>query len=139
MVESKSIISHVSVGTNDFQRAIAFYDAVLSTLGCRRVMEHADTLAWGKSFPEFWVHVPIDGEQASVGNGTHVSFDAATKQQVHEFYDAALEAGATEDGPPGPRPHYGQPYYGCFVRDLDGNKIEATYWDLDKARELGMI
>ena len=42
---------------------------------------------------------------------------------------AALEAGASGDGPPGPRPHYGAPYYGCFVRDLDGHKIEAAFWD----------
>ena len=50
--------------------------------------------------------------------------------------NAALEAGASPDGPPGPRPHYGEPYYGCFVRDLDGHKIEATFWDLDQVYEL---
>ena len=52
------------------------------------------------------------------------------------FYDAALEAGASPDGPPGPRPHYGEPYYGCFVRDLDGHKIEAAYWDAELVYEL---
>ncbi len=139
MAEDQSILSHVSVGTNDFERAVAFYDAVLVTLGCRRVMEHPDTVAWGKSFPEFWVHTPIDGQQASVGNGTHVGFNAATRQEVHDFYDAALKAGAKGDGPPGPRPHYGPPYYGCFVRDLDGHKIEATYWDVEQARALGLM
>ena len=63
MAENQSIISHVSVGTNDFERAIAFYDAVLTTLGCQRIMEHPGTVAWAKSFPEFWVHIPIDGQQ----------------------------------------------------------------------------
>ena len=139
MTENHSLISHMSVGTNDFERAIAFYDAVLTTLGCWRIMEHQGAIAWGKLFPEFWVQAPIDGQRASAGNGTHVGFAAATQQEVHDFYEAALEAGAAPDGPPGPRPHYGQPYYGCFVRDLDGHKIEATYWDLEKARELGMI
>ena len=60
----------------------------------------------------------------------------ARLRTVHAFYDAALEAGASPDGPPGPRPHYGEPYYGCFVRDLDGHKIEAAYWDAELVYEL---
>jgi catechol 2,3-dioxygenase-like lactoylglutathione lyase family enzyme len=139
MADDQSILSHVSFGTNNFERAAAFYDAVLAALGCRRIMEHEDTIAWGKSYPEFWVHTPLDGQAASVGNGTHICFSAATKEEVHGFYEAALAAGAADEGPPGPRPQYGPPYYGCFVRDLDGHKIEATWWDLAKARELGMM
>jgi predicted lactoylglutathione lyase len=65
-----------------------------------------------------------------VGNGTHVGFIAPTREAVHSFYEAAIAVGATDDGPPGPRPDYGEPYYGCFVRDLDGHKIEASYWDM---------
>ncbi|WP_088346980.1 MULTISPECIES: VOC family protein [Rhodomicrobium] len=129
MDENPSVISHVSIGTNDFGRAVAFYDAVLGVLGCKRVMEHPGAVAWGKLYPEFWVQTPIDGGRATIGNGTHFGFIAASKAQVHAFYDAALEAGATADGPPGPRPHYGEPYYGCFVRDPDGHKIEASFWD----------
>lgn len=124
-----SIVSHVSVGTNDFPRATAFYDRVLAALGCRRIMEHPGAVAWGKLFPEFWVQTPIDGQPASVGNGTHVAFLADSRDAVHAFFEAALAAGGTDDGPPGPRPHYGAPYYGCFVRDPDGHKIEATFWD----------
>jgi catechol 2,3-dioxygenase-like lactoylglutathione lyase family enzyme len=56
-----SILSHVSIGTVDFARAAAFYDAVLPTLGIARVMEHADAVAYRKAFPEFWVQIPIDG------------------------------------------------------------------------------
>lgn len=124
-----SIISHVSIGTNDFTRACAFYDRVLPALGCRRILEHPGAVAWGKQFPEFWVQTPIDGAPASVGNGTHVGFIAPSQEAVDAFYRAALEAGAQGDGAPGPRPHYGAPYYGCFVRDLDGHKVEAAYWD----------
>jgi catechol 2,3-dioxygenase-like lactoylglutathione lyase family enzyme len=102
-------------------------------------MEYPGAVAWGRQFPEFWVHSPLNAQRATVGNGTHVSFIALTKGDVHDFYTAALEAGALADGPPGPRPHYGAPYYGCFVRDLDGHKIEATYWDVDLARKLGII
>jgi catechol 2,3-dioxygenase-like lactoylglutathione lyase family enzyme len=134
--ENPSILSHVSIGTNDFARALRFYDRVLPALGCKRIMEHPGAAAYGKLYPEFWVQTPIDGGPASIGNGTHVGFVAPTKDAVHAFYDAALAAGATGEGEPGPRPHYGEPYYGCFVRDPDGHKFEATYWDMALVHQL---
>ena len=127
--ENPSIMSHVSIGTNDFERAIAFYDKVLEPLGGKRIHEFPEGVAYGKVFPEFWVGNAFDGQSSSVGNGTHFGFWADSKEQVDEFYRTALEAGATDDGPPGPRPLYGEPYYGAFVRDPDGHKIEAAYWD----------
>lgn len=128
--ENPSLISHISFGTNDFDRALLFYDKALAPLGCRRIMEHPGAVAYGKVYPEFWVQTPIDGYPASVGNGTHVGFVAATTEAVQAFYEAALAAGGTDNGPPGKRPHYGESYYGCFVRDPDGHKIEATFWDM---------
>lgn len=133
MDDNPSMMSHVSIGTNDFDRAAAFYDAVLAVLGCKRIMEYPGAVAWGKFYPEFWVQTPIDGGTAAPGNGTHFGFIASSKDQVHAFYDAALKSGGTADGAPGGRPHYDAAYYGCFVRDLDGHKIEATYWDAEKA------
>jgi catechol 2,3-dioxygenase-like lactoylglutathione lyase family enzyme len=124
-----SALSHVSLGTNRYPEAVAFYDAVLATLGCRRLMEHDDACCWGKAYPEFWVQQPIDGRPATVGNGSHIGFVAADRAQVDAFWAAALAAGAQGEGAPGPRPHYGAPYYGCFVRDLDGHKVEAACWD----------
>lgn len=129
-----SILSHLSIGTNDFERATAFYDAVMPTLGAGRIMEHPGAIAWGKRYPEFWVQRPIDGQPASVGNGAHIGFIAPSKEAVHAFHEAALGAGGTDDGAPGPRPEYGAPYFGCFVRDLDGHKIEATFWDMALAK-----
>ena len=126
-----SILSHVSIGTNDFDRAIAFYEPVMASLGCRRVIEHTAAIGYGKAFPEFWVQRPIDGQPAGVANGVHVCFLAGSKAEVDAFYAAAMTAGATDDGAPGPRPEYGEPYYACFVRDLDGHKIEAMFWDGD--------
>jgi hypothetical protein len=61
-----------------------------------------------------------------MGNGVHVAFNATSEQMIHAFHRAALEAGGTDDGAPGPRPDYGPDYFGAFVRDLDGNKIEAV-------------
>ena len=128
--ENPSILSHVSLGTNDMDKATAFYDKALAPLGIRRV-EILDNFAaaYGKQYPEFWINLPADEKPASTGNGVHVGFIANSKEQVQAFYDAALDAGGTDNGAPGPRPHYGEPYYGCFVIDPDGNKIEATFWD----------
>ncbi len=130
MDDIPSILSHVSIGTNQFEQALAFYDAVLPVLGCRRLMEHPDAVAYGKQYPEFWLQTPFDGQPATVGNGTHIGFIAPTKAAVHAFYEAALAAGGQDEGAPGARADYGEPYYGCFVRDLDGHKIEAAFWDL---------
>ncbi|MFC4351958.1 VOC family protein [Fodinicurvata halophila] len=129
--EPSSILSHVSLGTNDFARATAFYDAVLGALGIGRVMEHSGAVAYGRAFPEFWIQTPIDGQSAGLANGSHVAFLADTREQVDAFWQTALEEGATGDGEPGPRPIYGEPYYGCFLRDPDGHKIEAMVWEED--------
>lgn len=128
-MDNPSIISHVSLGTNDFARAVRFYDAVLAPLGCRRLVEHPGAVAYGKVYPELWIQVPIDGAAASAGNGTHVAFVAASRAAVDAFFAAAVDAGAAPDGAPGPRPAYSAAYYGCFVRDPDGHKVEATFWD----------
>ena len=133
---SPSIISHVSIGTNDFDKARAFYDAVMPTVGAKVHMEHPGAIAYGRMFPEFWLCLPHDGKPASIGNGFHMGFIADNKKQVHAFYDAAIAAGATCDGPPGPRPLYSEAYYGCFVLDLDGHKIEAAFWDEELAATL---
>lgn len=136
--EAPSCISHVSLGTNDFPRAMAFYTSVLATLGCKPVMMLPDAVAFGKVFPEFWIAAPFDGEPATVGNGVHVGFMSASKNGVDAFFTAAIAAGGTPDGDPGHRHDYGEPYYGCFVRDLDGNKIEAVFWDMELAKKLGL-
>ncbi len=128
-MESPSIMSHVSVGTNHLERAVAFYDAVLATIGARRVMEHPGTVAYGKQLPEFWVGEPYDRGPATCGNGVHFAFMAASKAHVDAFFKAALDAGGVSDGEPGPRPEYSAAYYGCYIRDPDGHKIEATFWD----------
>lgn len=92
-------------------------------------MKYPGAVAYGRTFPEFWVQTPIDGRPANVGNGTHFGFVANSKEAVHAFHAAALAAGGIDDGAPGPRPDYTDAYYGCFIRDLDGHKIEATYWN----------
>ena len=136
--EFPNTLSHVSIGTNDFARSTAFYDRVLKIIGIDRIMEHPGAVAYGKLYPEFWVQTPIDGKTASVGNGTHFAFFVLSKEEVDAFHREGLAAGAEDEGAPGPRPEYGEPYYGAFLRDPDGHKIEATFWDLELARKLGM-
>jgi catechol 2,3-dioxygenase-like lactoylglutathione lyase family enzyme len=125
------MLHHVSVGVRDVARAANFYDPVLKALGYRRVADYSPgAIAYGESKgkPEFWIGLPHDQGAASVGNGTHVGFTAKSKGAVNKFHDAALKAGGSNNGEPGPRPDYGPAYYGAFIYDLDGNKIEATYW-----------
>ena len=128
--ENPSVLHHVSVSVSDHGRALSLYDKLFAVLGGKRVVEEGDVVAYGKQFPEFWVHgAPFDGGKGGPGNGIHFAFFADSKAMVDSFYEAALAAGATGDGAPGPRPHYGEPYYGCFVRDFDGHKLEATFWN----------
>ena len=121
------MLHHVSVGVRDFVRAAKFYDAVLATLGFKRVADYSPhAIGYGTDRPEFWVGAPHDGKAMSVGNGTHLGFIARTKAQVNKFHEVALREGGSNNGEPGPRPDYGPEYYGAFVYDLDGNKIEAA-------------
>ena len=94
--------------------------------------EYEHAVAFGKDgYPEFWIQIPFDKNSATNGNGVHFGFVATSKQQVDTFYHQALSLGAKDNGQPGLRPEYGDKYYGCFVTDLDGNKIEACYWQLN--------
>src|SRR6201999_3716623 len=125
------MLHHVSVGVRDVARAAKFYDPVLKALGYKRVMDYSPgAIAYGESKdkPEFWIGLPHDQKLPNGGNGTHVAFTAKGKAAVNRFHDAALKAGGSNNGEPGPRPDYGPGYYGAFIYDLDGNKIEATYW-----------
>jgi catechol 2,3-dioxygenase-like lactoylglutathione lyase family enzyme len=131
-----SIISHVSIGTNRFPEARAFYEKVLAPLGCKVIMEMEGGVAFGRQFPEFWVQKPFDGGQAETANGVHFGFFAHSKAEVDAFHKAAVAAGGKDEGKPGGRSDYGEPYYGAFIRDLDGHKIEAAFWDEELAKKL---
>jgi catechol 2,3-dioxygenase-like lactoylglutathione lyase family enzyme len=120
------MIHHLSLGTNDVARARAFYDAVLGVVGLRLIRQDERSAHYGTGDILFSLETPIDRRPASPGNGVHVAFQARDRAMVEQFHCTALEYGGTDDGPPGLRSQYDANYYGAFVRDPDGNKIEAV-------------
>jgi catechol 2,3-dioxygenase-like lactoylglutathione lyase family enzyme len=117
------MLSHAMVGTHDMQRATAFYDGVLGTLGAKQVMKFPSATFWGETRPEFGVCTPYDGKPASVGNGTMVALLAPTRALVDETHANALAAGGTDEGAPGLRGDESNGFYAAYFRDLDGNKL----------------
>lgn len=120
------MIHHLSLGTNDLRRAQAFYDAVLGVLGMHLMKRTERELIYGAGTYLLSVIVPVDGRPASAGNGAHVAFAAESRVMVDHFHRQALAHGGAEDGAPGIRAKYDPHYYGAFVRDPDGNKLEAV-------------
>ncbi|WP_038485975.1 VOC family protein [Collimonas arenae] len=128
------MFSHVTIGCNDIDRAAAFYDAVLIPIGQKRraVTPDGGPLAacWispDRTLPRFYVYMPFDHQPASVGNGSMVAFCAPSAESVDAAYAAGIAAGGSDEGMPGPRPHYGDGYYGAYLRDPDGNKVHVAF------------
>lgn len=121
------MFSHVTLGTNDFSKAEPFYDAVMEALGHPVLFRGKGVLAYGTPIGEkLFVVTPFDRQAAMPGNGVHAAFKVDSRALVDAFYKAAMENGGTDEGPPGLRPHYHPNYYGAYVRDPDGNKIQAV-------------
>ena len=118
------MIGYVTLGTNDIQRAARFYDALLGTLGAKRMMESDSFIAWSAAGggPAVSVIKPFDKKPATVGNGVMVALEASDKDQVQRLYDIALANGGSDEGPPGDR---GGGFYAGYFRDPDGNKLNA--------------
>ncbi len=122
---------YVTLGAKDGAASFAFYDAVLATIGWA---SHVSFPGWraysvrgaGEGLV-FWVIAPFDGGEAGVGNGTMVGFPAASPEEVDAFHAAALANGGSDEGAPGPRPHYGPNWYAAYVRDPTGNKLSVVF------------
>ena len=121
------MFSHITIGTNNLNRAKGFYDPVLQVLGHRCFSEGDKHLGYGKKDGEqIWIIAPFDGRKATVGNGSHVAFIASDREAVDNFHAKALALGGIDEGQPGLRPYYHPAYYGAYIRDLDGNKLQAV-------------
>jgi catechol 2,3-dioxygenase-like lactoylglutathione lyase family enzyme len=118
------MIDHVSIAVRDLAASATFYEGVLGAIGYARLVDRSATVGFGKKYPELWLnHRP---EMAKAAADTHVCLRAADAAAVDAFHAAALRAGGACDGPPGFRPHHIQRYYAAFIRDGDGNKVEAV-------------
>ncbi|MFC0007355.1 VOC family protein [Micromonospora siamensis] len=116
------MLDHFSVPVRDLPVAAAFYDAVLAPLGGRRIMEPGP-IGYGVDRPDFWLE-PASPDATPVP--AHVAFTAPDREAVHAFHDAAIAAGAEVLHAPKVWPEYHPTYYGTFVRDPDGNNVEAV-------------
>ncbi|MEX0300316.1 MAG: VOC family protein [Kordiimonas sp.] len=117
------MIGYTTVGTNDLAKSAQFYDALFSATDANRVMEEADYIVWGRpdSTSHFSIHIPADGNTATVGNGVMIGLKTESPEQVERMYHKAIELGAKCEGKPGPRG--GGMFYAAYFRDLDGNKL----------------
>jgi catechol 2,3-dioxygenase-like lactoylglutathione lyase family enzyme len=126
----QDILDHIGFPVTDYARSLAFYKQALAPLGIVLLKEvslsddggGADGYAgFGRHRPQFWI-----GTGSALKGRLHVAFIAVNREDVQAFYDAAIAAGGRDNGPPGPRPHYHENYYGGFVLDPDGHNIEAV-------------
>ncbi|MGH6785251.1 MAG: VOC family protein [Novosphingobium sp.] len=121
------MFGHVTLGTNDFARARPFWTAVMEVLGHPVFFEREDRIAFGPpAGPKTFVGSPFDGQTAKPGNGVHIAYLVDNRDTVDAFHAAALANGGSDEGAPGLRPHYHPNYYGAYVRDPDGNKLQAV-------------
>ena len=117
------MIDHISIQCADLAASSAFYDAVLAPIGGKRILDYGQAIGYGKDFPNFW----LGGQQTGEGfRESHLAFTAPSRTAVDAFFAAAREAGAAVLHEPRVWPEYHEHYYGAFVRDPDGNNVEAV-------------
>ena len=130
------MIDHISIAVSDLARSAAFYDAVLAPLELNRLITREGlTVGFGKKYPEFWLNAREGIRPQPETTGTHICLRAPSEDAIRAFHAAALAHGGKTAGDPGPRMAAFTTYFGAFVFDPDGNKIEAVHF----ARKLGEL
>lgn len=121
------MLSGVIIGTNDIEAAGEFYDRVLSTIGMKCVLSEPKERGYAGEDGRIalFVAIPFNEQTASFGNGTQVMFYAPDAESVTDFYNTAIRCSGADEGGPGPR-NYHPDYFGAYVRDLDGNKLNVS-------------
>jgi catechol 2,3-dioxygenase-like lactoylglutathione lyase family enzyme len=120
------MIDHVSVAVRNLLASAEAYEHVLGALGLKRIVERPRTVGFGKAYPEFWLNARADLAPLPADTGIHICLRAPTEDAVRAFHAAAIRAGWADAGSPGPRKGEMTVYYGAFVQDPDGNKLEAA-------------
>jgi catechol 2,3-dioxygenase-like lactoylglutathione lyase family enzyme len=121
------MIDHVSIAVRDLASAETFYTALLTPLGMRKLREWPNAaIGFGKKYPEFWINRRAAMDCVANDSGVHICLRATDSRAVEDFHAAALKSGGTSDGAPRLRAEYHDSYYAAFIRDPDGNRIEAV-------------
>jgi catechol 2,3-dioxygenase-like lactoylglutathione lyase family enzyme len=121
------MIDHISIAVRDLKAAEPFYVALLAPLGIAKVREWPHVaIGFGKKYPEFWINCRKTMDPVAEDSGVHICLRAPDTAAVDAFHAAALASGGTSYGPPGTRKEYNPKYYAAFIRDPDGNRIEAV-------------
>ena len=120
------MIDHVSIPVSDLARSATLYERVLVHLELTRLVNRPATVGFGKRYPEFWLNLRTNLVPPGDDTGTHISLRAPTQAAVQKFFDDALALGCKSAGDPGPRQAAMTTYFGAFILDFDGNKIEAV-------------
>jgi catechol 2,3-dioxygenase-like lactoylglutathione lyase family enzyme len=120
------VIDHVSIAVRDLERAPRFYEAVLGAIGYAKLEVRPHTIGFGKTYPEIWLNLRASMAPHPDDSGAHVALRVRSTELVDAFHAAALAAGGTSDGAPRLRPQHGEGYYAAFIRDSDGNRVEAV-------------
>jgi catechol 2,3-dioxygenase-like lactoylglutathione lyase family enzyme len=120
------MIDHISIPVRDIKASARFYETLLAPLGMTRVRDWPKSIGFGKTYPEFWLNERAQLKPSGEDNGAHIALRAPDTKAVDAFHAAAVAAGAHSDGAPGMRLEYSSHYYAAFIRDWDGNRIEAV-------------
>jgi catechol 2,3-dioxygenase-like lactoylglutathione lyase family enzyme len=120
------MIDHVSIAVRDLAASARFYEAVLATLGYEKLADRPATIGFGTKYPEFWLNERRNMTLVDADSGAHICLRARDVEAVRAFHAAALKAGGISDGTPGPRSGQVGGYYAAFIRDPEGNKVEAA-------------
>jgi len=125
------VIDHVSIPVRRLAESANFYEPVLRTIGFLRLVERRSTIGFGKKYAEFWLNARPDMAAVPEDTGNHVCLRAPNEASVKAFHEKAIAAGGRDAGEPGLRKASSAVYYGAFIFDLDGNKIEAVTFPRD--------
>jgi catechol 2,3-dioxygenase-like lactoylglutathione lyase family enzyme len=125
------MIDHVSIAVRDLEGCGRFYETVLATLGYARLATRPATIGFGKKYPEFWLNERRNMTPVDPDSGVHICLRARGADVVQAFHAAAIKAGGASDGEPGPRSGQMKGYYAAFIRDPEGNRIEAATFTAD--------
>jgi catechol 2,3-dioxygenase-like lactoylglutathione lyase family enzyme len=121
------MIDHISIAVRDLDAGARFYEALLGALGMSKLREWPGAaIGYGKKYPEFWINKRAAMAPVAQDSGVHICLRAPSTEAVDAFHAAALAAGGRSDGAPGLRAQYHESYYAAFIRDPDGNRIEAV-------------